>query len=75
MDIVTALANAAGAIFNYLDTQASKKYLDELVSTQKALLDERNKGPLRDDGLLQYLHDKLSIISQAAVAELARKQK
>lgn len=75
MDIVTALANATSAIFKYLDTNASKKYLDELTKTQLAYQEERSKGQDRDDGYVQYLHEKLAILANAAASELARIKK
>lgn len=75
MDILSAALSLASNVFAYLNTEASKKYLDELVQAQKDLLDERAKGPERDDGLVEYLHQKIQILIQAAGNELARRQK
>lgn len=75
MDLATALAQAVSAVFKFLNTESSKKYLDELVDVQKKLQDERAKGADRDDGLVKYYHDRITILSQAAVSELERQKK
>jgi hypothetical protein len=66
--------SAIAAIFQYLNTAQSMKYLNDSVQCQKDIADEEGKGELADDAKLEVLYAQAVIYFQAAKDEIALAQ-
>jgi hypothetical protein len=75
MLIADSLVQLASAAFTFFNTKEAKKYLNETVEIQEAILKERNKGDERDDAKLETLYKRLAIIAEAAKSELLLRAK
>lgn len=72
MDPISAIANLASEVFEFINTKESRKYIDELVNRKQQLSDEQAKGDLSDDARIVWLYKRIGLIAEAALSDLRR---
>lgn len=56
----------ATAVFTFLDHKSESKYLDRLTKAQLSLLEEKGKGQLASDRIIEELNAEIDVLFQAA---------
>lgn len=69
--LIGSALSAVSAVFGYLNTEASRKYLNDSVQLSLDIESEEAKGEQADDAKLESLYAKAKVIFQAAKDELA----
>lgn len=71
LGLIGAAIGAVSAIFQYLNTEAARKYIDQLVKLKTDLQAEEDKGYQSDDAKIEDLHKQIKVIFDAAQQEIA----
>lgn len=72
--MLTLIGAAIAAITEGLklaNTEASRKYIDQMVKLKMDILEEEDRGYDSDDAKIESLYKELTIVMQASQQELA----
>lgn len=69
LGLIGPLLSLATEGLRYMNLKEGKKYLDEMVALQKAILAAESEGYNSDDQEIVVLYGRLAIVAQAAVNE------
>jgi len=69
--MINLLIGLATQVFTFLNTKESLKWLDELTELRLELEEEKEKGQLSDDNLIERLQIKIQIVAEAAYKQIA----
>jgi hypothetical protein len=65
-----SILGLAKEIFQFVNTEASRKYIDHAVDLELRIQKEENRGPDSDDAKIESLKQELKVIVNAAQTEL-----
>ena len=70
LGLIGAAIGVVGEVFKYLNTEASRKYIDRLVELKLAIQHEEARGYDADDARLESMYKELKVIFDAAQQEV-----